>query len=71
MNQLIRAWQEAQSQSADQTLISYDGLGAVLAREQGGQTGGSRVQEFRNDAFGNVSGDSTAHRPGSSTTRHS
>jgi YD repeat-containing protein len=47
-----RAWQQVYQQSADQTLISYDGLGAV-AKEQGGQFGSS-VEEFRNDAFGNV-----------------
>jgi RHS repeat-associated protein len=53
MNRIIRAWEEVHQQSADQTLISYDGLGAVLAREQGGPFGSS-VEEFRNDAFGNV-----------------
>jgi len=34
-------------------LISYDGLGGVLAREQG-NSNGSNVEEFRNDAFGNT-----------------
>ncbi len=31
-DRVIRAWQEAHNQAADQTLISYDGLGAVVAR---------------------------------------
>lgn len=47
------AWQEAHNESPDQTLVSYDGLGAVVANEQGGPLGSS-VEEFRNDAFGNV-----------------
>jgi len=53
MNRVIRTWQEAHNQAADQTLISYDGLGGVVAHEQG-NSNGSNVEEFRNDAFGNV-----------------
>ncbi|HUQ46608.1 MAG TPA: hypothetical protein VM053_00030 [Gemmatimonadaceae bacterium] len=50
---IIRAWQQAYNFAADSTRISYDGLGAVLAREQGNQFG-TNVEEFRNDAFGSV-----------------
>jgi RHS repeat-associated protein len=53
MGRIRRAWQLVRQQSADQTLISYDGLGAVVAKEQGNELGSS-VEEFRNDAFGNV-----------------
>jgi RHS repeat-associated protein len=53
MSRIRRAWQQVRQQNADQTLISYDGLGAVVAKEQGSELGSS-VEEFRNDAFGNV-----------------
>jgi hypothetical protein len=50
---VVRAWEEAYNHAADSTRISYDGLGGVLAREQGNSLG-VNVEEFRNDAFGNV-----------------
>ena len=53
MSRIRRAWQQVRQQNADQTLINYDGLGAVVAKEQGNELG-SVVEEFRNDAFGNV-----------------
>jgi hypothetical protein len=67
---LIRARELVRSQQPDQTLIGYDGLGAVVAREQGNQFG-SNVEEFRNDAFGNVLRRLTRKAPAPSTALHS
>jgi RHS repeat-associated protein len=51
---IVRAWEEGYHRAADQTLMSYDGLGAVLARESANYTGGANTEDFRNDAFGNM-----------------
>lgn len=53
MNRVTSVSEEVGQQAPEQTLIRYDGLGAVLAKEQGNGSG-ARVEEFRNDAFGNV-----------------
>ena len=54
MNRITSVTEQIGQQGTEQTLISYDGLGAVLAKEQSIATGGARAEEFRNDAFGNV-----------------
>jgi RHS repeat-associated protein len=49
-----RVLEAVRNQGTDQTLFSYDGLGAIVARESAIPSGSSDVEEFRNDAFGNV-----------------
>jgi RHS repeat-associated protein len=53
MNRVIHATEQNYQQLADESWFSYDGLGAVLANEQSNAYG-SNVEEFRNDALGNV-----------------
>jgi len=53
MNRVIHSVESSHGQGAEDTRIAYDGLGAVLANEQT-SGGGANVEEFRNDALGNV-----------------
>ncbi|HUQ46609.1 MAG TPA: RHS repeat-associated core domain-containing protein [Gemmatimonadaceae bacterium] len=52
-DRIVWVHQESHNAYGDTILINYDGLGAVVARERGNQLG-SNVEEFRNDAFGNM-----------------
>jgi RHS repeat-associated protein len=53
LNRVIHSVEQSFGQQQEDTKIAYDGLGAVLANEQ---TNGfsTNVEEFRNDALGNI-----------------
>jgi hypothetical protein len=53
MNRVIHSVEDSHGQITEDTRIAYDGLGAVLANEQSSGFG-VNLEEFRNDALGNV-----------------
>ena len=53
MNRVIHSVENSHGQIAEDTHVAYDGLGAVMRNEQSSGFG-TNVEEFRNDAFGNV-----------------
>jgi RHS repeat-associated protein len=53
MNRVIAVAEQVSQQGTERTRVSYDGIGGVLAKETSNGLG-ARVEEFRNDAFGNV-----------------
>jgi RHS repeat-associated protein len=53
MNRVIHSVEQNHGAVPDETWITYDGLGAVISSEQGSAYG-TNIQEFRNDALGNV-----------------
>jgi RHS repeat-associated protein len=53
MNRVIHSVEDSHGQITEDTRIAYDGLGAVLMNEQSSAYG-MNVEEFRNDAVGNV-----------------
>jgi len=53
MNRVIHSVEQNHGAVPDETWITYDGLGAVISSEQASAYG-TNIQEFRNDALGNV-----------------
>lgn len=53
MNRVIRSLEDSHGQITEDTRLAYDGLGAVLMNEQTSGFG-TNVEQFRNDAFGNM-----------------
>ncbi|HJP59598.1 MAG TPA: RHS repeat-associated core domain-containing protein, partial [Gemmatimonadaceae bacterium] len=53
MNRVVHSVENSHGQITEDTHLAYDGLGAVMMNEQSSGFG-TNVEEFRNDAFGNV-----------------